>query len=175
MPPFHQLGPALRHLRQIRGKKQLEIAAEAEVTRGMLSSYENGHQEPTLTTLGRILDALGVDLAELQWAMTLTGSRLEPATAEGDDAAGDRPYPFPNPRPSYVAEGGSKNTFYQVELPRLEVGEQEVFAHLVAAFLAYRRWRRDGGEGGPPAGWGPEPGRAGRSADQTEESSGREG
>lgn len=150
MPPFQQLGPALRHLRQIRGKKQLEIAAEAEVTRGMLSSYENGHQEPTLTTLGRILEALGVDLAELQWAMTLTGSRLEPAGEDGEEGRGDRPYPFPNPRPSYVAEGGSKNTFYQVELPRLDGGEQEVFAHLVAAFLAYRRWRRDGGEGSPP-------------------------
>lgn len=158
MPPFEQLGPALRHLRQIRGKKQLEIAAEAEVTRGMLSSYENGHQEPTLTTLGRILDALGVDLAELQWAMTLTGERLEPVAprkGEGDgegDEDGGMTYPFPNPRPSYVGEGGSKNTFYQVELPRLDVAEQDVFAHLVAAFLAYRRWRRDGGEGRPPAG-----------------------
>jgi transcriptional regulator with XRE-family HTH domain len=151
VPPFQQLGPALRHLRQIRGKKQLEIAAEAEVTRGMLSSYENGHQEPTLTTLGKILDALGADLAKLQWAMTLTGSPLEPdrTTGEGDDEGG-MTYPFPNPRPSWVGEGASKDTFYRVELPRLEVGEQEVFAHLVAAFLAYRRWRREGGEGNPP-------------------------
>lgn len=150
MSTFQQLGPALRHLRQIRGKKQLEIAAEAEVTRGMMSSYENGHQEPTLTTLGKILDALETDLAELQWAMTLTGSRLDDGSVvqpKSVDGGGDRPYPLPGSRrASYVAE---PRNVYQVDLPELEPAETEVFAHLISAFLSYRRWSAQDGAAEP--------------------------
>lgn len=37
----------------------------------MLSAYENGHEQPSLVTLGRLLTALDADLVDLQAALDL--------------------------------------------------------------------------------------------------------
>jgi len=67
MPPpaFRFLGPALRQLRRMRGYSQKDLAALADITTAMLSSYERGRVRPSLVTLGRLLDALDSNLTEL--------------------------------------------------------------------------------------------------------------
>ncbi len=135
MPRFDKLGEALRHLRLHGGgrpRKQLEIAAEAGVTRGMLSSYENGHQEPSLRTLGRLLDALGADLEQLEWALRMV--EAEP----GEPAR--RPYP-PAPASGEVAEPAA--VYRTVKVPRLLSDDEErVLGQMIAGFLAWLRYTR---------------------------------
>lgn len=146
MPRFDQIGSALRHLRLHGGpepSKQLEIAARAQVTRGMLSSYERGHQEPTLRTLGRILDALDADLVKLQWAL----HRVEPAR-EGDPA-GEAPGPPEIPLPTldwrHIDEVAERGAVYRaVPVPEpLEPDEEHALGQMIAGFLAYLRYTRD--------------------------------
>jgi transcriptional regulator with XRE-family HTH domain len=141
MPRFDKLGEALRHLR-LHGarppRKQLEIAADAGVTRGMLSSYENGRQEPSLKTLGRILDALGADLDQLEWALRLV------AAAPGETAG--RPYAT-GPTAPAVAEAGTvaerAAVYRTVEVPEVLAPEEEdVLGQMIAGFLAWLRYTR---------------------------------
>ncbi len=133
---FEKLGEALRHLRLHGGTKprrQLEVAAEAEVTRGMLSSYENGHQAPSLKTLARLLDALGADLDQLQWALRMV-------EAEPGEAAG-RPYPDEPPAPAAVAEPTA--VYRTVEVPELySSDEEQALGEMIAGFLAWLRYTR---------------------------------
>ena len=138
MPRFDKLGEALRHLR-LHGatppRKQLEVAADAHVTRGMLSSYENGRQEPSLKTLGRILDALGADLDQLEWALRMV-------TAGPGDAA-TRPYPplTAPAQPGMVAEAPA--VYRTVQVPELLSPEEErALGQMIAAFLAWLRYTR---------------------------------
>ncbi len=135
MPRFDKLGEALRHLRQHGAtppRKQLEIAADAGVTRGMLSSYENGHQEPSLKTLGRLLDALGADLEQLEWALRMV------AASPGQDAG--RPYP-PSSTAAVVAEPPA--VYRTVEVPELlSPDEERALGQIIAGFLAWLRYSR---------------------------------
>ncbi len=62
---FEGLGKALRWLREQRLMKQYQAAEAAGVTKAMLSAYETGKQRPTLDTLERLLDGLGVGLSDL--------------------------------------------------------------------------------------------------------------
>ena len=136
MSRFDQIGSALRYLRLHGGReprKQLEIAERAEVTRGMLSSYERGHQVPTLPSLARILEALGVDLVELQWALQIV------------EAAPGEPPPPPRPDPrtaDQVAEPGA--VYRTVDVPEpLSTDEEKALGQMIAGFLAYLRYTRD--------------------------------
>jgi len=54
----HQVGHALRRLRLERRLLSKQVASRAGITRPMLSRYEHGHQQPTLTTLVKILRVL---------------------------------------------------------------------------------------------------------------------
>jgi transcriptional regulator with XRE-family HTH domain len=78
MPSFSGLGPALVRLRQLRGLKAREVAERARITKAMLSSYENDKQEPSLGSLRKILDAMDVDLQELQLAIDWGQGELDP-------------------------------------------------------------------------------------------------
>lgn len=136
MPRFDHIGSALRYLRLHGGReprKQLEIAERAAVTRAMLSAYERGHQVPTLPSLARILDALGVGLVELQWALRVV-----------DSAPGE---PLPPPPPDWrtadeVAEPGA--VYRTVEVPEpLSADEEKALGQMIAGFLAYLRYTRD--------------------------------
>jgi transcriptional regulator with XRE-family HTH domain len=71
MDRFENLGFALRWLRNRQGRSQREVAAAAEITKAMLSSYETGKALPTLPTLSKILVALGADLPELHAALVV--------------------------------------------------------------------------------------------------------
>jgi transcriptional regulator with XRE-family HTH domain len=64
------LGSALRFLRVRRKRKQVEVAARANVTKkAMLSSYEIGHRLPSFKNLTAILNALFEDFHQLQEAL----------------------------------------------------------------------------------------------------------
>lgn len=69
MKPFENLAKALRCLRQHRRLRQDDLARAAQITRTMLSAYENGRRQPSLATLGNLLVALDADLADLQDAL----------------------------------------------------------------------------------------------------------
>lgn len=60
-----RLGLALRFLRTRRKLRQRDVAARAGITSSMLSGYENGRKLPTLSSLDKILEALGASLREL--------------------------------------------------------------------------------------------------------------
>jgi len=144
MPRFATIGAALRYLRLHGGaepRKQLEIAARAGVTRGMLSSYERGHQEPTLSTLDRLLDALESDLVKLQWALR----RVEPA-APGEAGEGEAPEPpLATLDWRHIDEVAERRAVYRaVQVPEpLEPEEEHALGQMIAGFLAYLRYTRD--------------------------------
>lgn len=145
MPRFDNLGPALRYLRLHGGpvpRKQLEVAARADVTRGMLSSYEKGRRDPTLRTLERLLRALDADLVQLDWALRMVGT-----------GAGEPP-PAP-PRWRGADEVAEPPAVYRtVNVPEpLSPREENALGQMIAGFLSYLRYTRHGdeepGEDGP--------------------------
>lgn len=135
MPALSNVGPALRYLRLHGGReprKQMEVAAVAAVTRGMLSSYERGRQEPSLGTLERILDALGADLVKLQWALRMV------ETEPGEEPV--RPPPEWHP----VGEVAEPPAVYRaVSVPEpLSPEEEHALGQMIAGFLSYLRFTR---------------------------------
>ena len=60
-----QLGQNLKRIRTKKGISQGDIARELEVSRGYISTIENGKTNPTLSTIARIAKALGVSNDEL--------------------------------------------------------------------------------------------------------------
>ena len=61
---FAMIGETLRRLRKDKDLTLAELGAAAELGRGQLSRIENGHQEATLSTLAKILNAQGVSRRE---------------------------------------------------------------------------------------------------------------
>lgn len=90
MARFDNLGQALRTLRRERGYQQVDVARAAHVTASLLSSYETGRKSPSISTLGKILDALGVGLDELEAQLDRVNGRDPGGAAEAQRA---RPVP----------------------------------------------------------------------------------
>ncbi|HYO16286.1 MAG TPA: helix-turn-helix transcriptional regulator [Thermoanaerobaculia bacterium] len=61
---FELLGETLRRIRKERGKTLEQVGKQAGLGRGQLSRIENGRQEATLSTLGKILTSEGVSRRE---------------------------------------------------------------------------------------------------------------
>jgi len=155
------IGAALRHLRLHGGsapRKQMDVAAEAGVTRGMLSSYERGRQEPSLKNLDRVLQALGADLAQLHWAIrivqtapTVSAAKGGSGAAAGGPEAAPRPgaagklptagWDFTPPPPAELHEPGA--VYRAVRLPEpLSEDEEAALGQLLSGFLAWLRYTR---------------------------------
>lgn len=66
---LRSLGPTLRLLRRESGRRQVDTAKQARVTKAMLSAYENRKRYPSLRSLARILDALDARLLDLAVAV----------------------------------------------------------------------------------------------------------
>ena len=60
-----QLGKNLKRIRTEKEISQGDIARELDVSRGYISTIENGKTNPTLSTIARIAKALGVTNDEL--------------------------------------------------------------------------------------------------------------
>ena len=65
MNPRNRLGQNLRALRKARGLSQERFALEHDIDRTYVSGIERGTRNPTVSVLGRLADALGVDIHEL--------------------------------------------------------------------------------------------------------------
>lgn len=63
-PPANQLGDLLRHWRNIRGKNQLDLSIETELSRRHISFIESGRSVPSRQTLIKIAQALDVPLRD---------------------------------------------------------------------------------------------------------------
>ena len=76
--PDKRFGEVLRELRLKRGLSQEELAFEADLNRQFISLLELGQRSPSLQTVYKIADGLGISGSELLTAMearSRTGSR----------------------------------------------------------------------------------------------------
>ncbi|HWL70980.1 MAG TPA: cupin domain-containing protein [Geminicoccus sp.] len=71
-----KVGPRLRGLRKARGMSLVALSRQADLSIGMLSQVERGLSNPSLASLSRIAQALGVA------AVDLFDARPEPVAAE---------------------------------------------------------------------------------------------
>lgn len=59
---FADVVRALRAARETRGLSLQDLSDRTGITRASLSLLENGHGNPTMTTLRRVADAIGVEI-----------------------------------------------------------------------------------------------------------------
>ena len=76
-PGIERLGRTLRRLRRERAMSLQALADLADISVGMLSHIERGISTPSLRSLSRIRDALGVPLSSLFEEDTLSSARVE--------------------------------------------------------------------------------------------------
>lgn len=69
MSPFDGLGSALRWLRYKRDLSQHDVASRSGLHKAQISKYERGRDSPSVKNLGKLLDALGVRLGDLETAL----------------------------------------------------------------------------------------------------------
>lgn len=60
-----KLGSNLKRIRTEKGISQGDIGRELKVSRGFISTIENGKTNPTLSTITKLAKALGVSVDEL--------------------------------------------------------------------------------------------------------------
>lgn len=65
MTPAAAFGTALRRHRLARGLTQEDLAFESGVDRTFIARIESGRRQPTITTVFRLAQALGVPAAEV--------------------------------------------------------------------------------------------------------------
>lgn len=152
MGAFQDLGKALRWLRTRQDRKQYEIAETAGITKAMLSAYETGKQNPSIETLEKILDALGVDLMDLHNALQVN-HRDEDQRVDENVAWGR----FPR-HPARPFGGSTRSNLYAIlDIDEPLPAEQEfAFSQMLAGFHSvvrhmYKEMRRNRlGEDGEP-------------------------
>lgn len=125
---FRGLGRALRWIRQRQGKKQYEVAEAAEITKAMLSSYENEKQRPAIDTLERILDALQIDLDYLAHAIRMVRQEEERQSGRRETGSAGSPVSSFAPTPFLDLE-------HVLGLDRrLAPGEERAVAQMLEGF-----------------------------------------
>lgn len=62
--PYQQVGKRLRLIRKQKGFTQAELAEKAELSDNFIGLIERGEGHPTLPTLDKIAEALGVKLSD---------------------------------------------------------------------------------------------------------------
>lgn len=66
-----EVGAKIKYLRQKRGLSQEALALSCDMNPAFLGHVERGMRSPTLNTLQRICDGLGITLTELLWMQLL--------------------------------------------------------------------------------------------------------
>lgn len=64
MAENYSIGQRLKELRKGYGLSQERLALQAEITTAYLGQIERGEKNPTVVTVGRLCDALGISLSE---------------------------------------------------------------------------------------------------------------
>lgn len=85
MYDVQQIGAMIREMRIFMGKTQKEVADLAGMPDSALRKYESGRQIPTIETLHRIADALGVKLYTL-----ISGEKRLLMLSQIDDAMAEK-------------------------------------------------------------------------------------
>ncbi len=153
MPIFHGLDRALRWLRLQHRRKQCEVARTAGITQAMLCSYEQGKRQPSLRTLDKILDALGVDLPDL--FQVLEAVRQQPEASEEIEleassslGKGVPPRPATKAAPSAPPSSGRKASQEEATLDlyswldlahRLPTEQEQALSQMLQGFLTWLR------------------------------------
>ena len=75
MGEFFGIGLAIRHLRRQEGLSQKQLAADSGVSKTLISGYETGSTEPSLSSLNRLLKALRCDRFDLINALEKANGR----------------------------------------------------------------------------------------------------
>lgn len=88
------VGPRLRLQRRIRRLRLKDLAVKAGCSESLLSRIENGLVTPSLTTLHRVSQALGINVSTLlepveEKICTVYGPNDRPRLLRGDEAEGD--------------------------------------------------------------------------------------
>jgi transcriptional regulator with XRE-family HTH domain len=65
-PSKAQLGAAIRRVREENGQTLEEVAALADLHWVYLSEIERGRRNPSWTAVGKIADAFGMEIADLE-------------------------------------------------------------------------------------------------------------
>ena len=60
-----EFGERVEKIRKTLGLTQIELEHQCALNEGYLSHIENGHKNPSLETLNKIADGLGISLSEL--------------------------------------------------------------------------------------------------------------
>lgn len=60
-----QIGVKLKHARLMRGMRLKDVAARADCSESLISKIENGHANPSINTLHRIANVLGINIGQL--------------------------------------------------------------------------------------------------------------
>jgi len=60
-----KLGQNIKRIREEKGMSQGDISRALNMDRGYISGVENGYRNPTITTLEKIANALGVGVDDL--------------------------------------------------------------------------------------------------------------
>ena len=66
---YNRIGKRIAELRKSRGMTQASLAEKAEITNNFLSHIERSYSIPSLETLVRICDALGVPRTQSCWGL----------------------------------------------------------------------------------------------------------
>ena len=107
-------GRAVRRLREAAGFSLRELAARGGISSSMISDIERGAKSPTVTTVVRLAQALGVSAA----ALIDGGTELAPNRIRvlrlGQGAGGEHPAPWESLGP---ATPGSRIDFVRYQIP----------------------------------------------------------
>lgn len=107
------LGQALRWLRDRLGRKQYQVADAAGITKGMLSAYETGRQNPSLETLEKVLGTLGCDLHDLHNAIQIVNGRPDDIRAPLNHGERDEGRALAGPRGATMGwQAGGRDAGY---------------------------------------------------------------
>lgn len=84
---FDLIGETLRRLRREKGMTLQELGRAAKLGRGQLSRIENNHQQATLSSLGKLLNSLGVSRQEFfrRYDLIEAEKRREAGEAAAED------------------------------------------------------------------------------------------
>ena len=106
-------GRAVKQRREAGGLSLRMLAERSGVSSSMISDIERGAKSPTVTTLGRLAQALGVGAATLVDGGITAESRIR-IIRRGEAAAGEQPAPWESLGPSMP---GSRIDFVRYQIP----------------------------------------------------------
>ena len=139
-------GARIKKLRISKGISMAQLAKEVQVTRSLLSQVEKGQALPSLPTLGKIVEALGVSLSEF-FSMDVTSEiREEDIIIRGDHR---KMIPIPETKSRYqilTPHTNSKLEFFISEFPPNEeerggvpsIHKGEEFFYVVSGTVSMR-------------------------------------